>query len=413
MRLSYAPHRPADDVVDVQHPAGLFGTDTSLVQGEHGPLRDDEQAPQFGEPRDHVVGEGVGGPAAGASRSGPVDERHHRDGGAARRRGDDVLTAAARRRGRRRSHATRRVRGLRPGRPPCVVNRRAIETFGLEQSRGRRHVLLAFADRAAPRERGQQDLVDAPIERGELEPPLDVSERLVIGNALDEMLQQGGVTAAESPPLSGEPAVEERAAVDFQALQKVAAEERGQRSLPFRAELLDALLGRAGDLDRIDEAIRQVEPDRVVAGVDAPAATPVDDAPDLAEAPAELPARVVGNVPQQFAELAPRHRARREGQIGEERAHLAGCGQCERDAVPGDRQMARASAPGSKGRRPAGPTNQIPRAFPRRLPRSHPRPDATLGIDAAIPRARRDIAGPQGEGTWKHLLPPSTRAARP
>ena len=102
---------------------------------------------------------------------------------------------------------------------------------------------------------------------------LQVAERLVVGNAPDEMLQQGGVAAAESPPLRGEPAVEDRAAVDLQALQKVAVEQRGQRSLPLRRERLDARLGRAGDLDRVDEAIRQVEPDGVLAGVDAPAAS--------------------------------------------------------------------------------------------------------------------------------------------
>ena len=58
--LALAPHRSADDVVDVQHPAGLFRTDAPLVQREHGALRDDEQASQLGEPGDHVVGERVG-----------------------------------------------------------------------------------------------------------------------------------------------------------------------------------------------------------------------------------------------------------------------------------------------------------------------------------------------------------------
>jgi hypothetical protein len=56
------------------------------------------------------------------------------------------------------------------------------------------------------------------IEWRKLKPPLQMPERFVIGHAFDEMLQQGGMTAAESAPLRGEPPVEDGAAVDFQAL---------------------------------------------------------------------------------------------------------------------------------------------------------------------------------------------------
>ena len=114
--FALTPHRSADDVVDVQHPAGLLGDRCPLVQGEHGPLRDDEQASQLGEPGDHVVGEGVGGPAASTRRGGTVDERHHRQGGAARGGRDDAvarspLAAAVTRR------AAARARGEARSRP--------------------------------------------------------------------------------------------------------------------------------------------------------------------------------------------------------------------------------------------------------------------------------------------------------
>ena len=89
------PHGSGDDVVDVQHPTGLFRTDASLMQGEHAPLRDDEQAPQLGEPGDHVVSERIGNPAAGTRRGGSVGKRHHRDGGTARCNGGDVVTKIA------------------------------------------------------------------------------------------------------------------------------------------------------------------------------------------------------------------------------------------------------------------------------------------------------------------------------
>ena len=59
-----------------------------------------------------------------------------------------------------------------------------IEAFVLEQPRGGGQMLFAFADPAAPRERAQQELVDARIERRQLEPLLQIRERLVVGHAL-------------------------------------------------------------------------------------------------------------------------------------------------------------------------------------------------------------------------------------
>ena len=169
-RLPWRRTRSADDVVDVQHPAGLFRADAALVQGEHGALRDDEQAAQLGEPGDHVVGERVGRLRRGAPsrrtgrrtasprwRRGAAQRRRCRRGRWLRRPPSGAAAAA-------RGGASR----LRPGRPPRVADRRAIETLGLEQPGGRRQMLLAFADAAAPRERVQQDLVDAPVERRKL-----------------------------------------------------------------------------------------------------------------------------------------------------------------------------------------------------------------------------------------------------
>jgi hypothetical protein len=56
------------------------------VQGEHGALRNNEEAPQLGEPRDDVMGKSVGKTAARRIADGVIQERHHRDGGAPRRR---------------------------------------------------------------------------------------------------------------------------------------------------------------------------------------------------------------------------------------------------------------------------------------------------------------------------------------
>ena len=94
----------------------------------------------------------------------------------------------------------------------------------------------------------------------------------------------------------------------------------------------------SGHLQRIDGALAEVEPDHVGAGLDPPPARLVHDAPDLAQAPAQLPARVVRHVPQQLAEIAPPDRARRHGQVGKESTGLPRARQHHRHAVPDNRQ---------------------------------------------------------------------------
>src|SRR5258706_241810 len=139
--FAMAPHGPADNIADVQHPTGLFGTDVPLMQSEHRPLCNDEQASQLGEPSDHVVRESVGRSAAHTRRSGLVDKRHHRYGRAARCSDGDVVRAAAcccRQRGSDGSDT--RCTGLRFGRPPCVANGHAIKALVFEQPDGCRRI---------------------------------------------------------------------------------------------------------------------------------------------------------------------------------------------------------------------------------------------------------------------------------
>ena len=68
------------------------------------------------------------------------------------------------------------VRAVTPGR----ANRRALETFAFEEIDGRRQVGFGFANLASSRERLEEALVRPLIERRELEPCVEVRERLVI-----------------------------------------------------------------------------------------------------------------------------------------------------------------------------------------------------------------------------------------
>ena len=217
---------------------------------------------------------------------------------------------------------------LRPDRPPGLTDRRVIEPFGVEHARRRRQVLLAFANPPTPAECGEQALVHARIERRKLEPLLEVAEQLVARGRCRQVLQQRRVAAAEPAPLRREPAVERGVAIDLEAVQELALEEGAERPQSIGRQRLDALLRGAGNLHGIDETIREIEPDAVPGRIDPAPTRPVEDAPELAQAPAQLAARIVGHVPEQLAQADTRHGLRGKGEIGRERAHLARTRQC-------------------------------------------------------------------------------------
>src|SRR5262245_45512287 len=107
-----------------------------------------------------------------------------------------------------------------------------IETLGVEQVSGGRQVLLALPNATAPGEGAQQDLMRSLVERGELEPFFQVTENVLAAGACDQMFQDRRVGCAQAAALGRQPALERRAAVDLQRLQKVADEQRRERPQP-------------------------------------------------------------------------------------------------------------------------------------------------------------------------------------
>ena len=285
------------------------GADAPLVQREHRALRDDEQAAQLGEPRDDVVGERVGRPAARAVRRGALDERHHRDGGAAAagaRSAGRTGSAARRRRHRRRG-------GLRARRAPGVAQRRGVEAFGLEQPR-RGRARCSSPSRMRPRRASAPSSSSCTCRSNGASCShfSRYASASSSGTLLDEMLEQRGVAAAEAPPLRGEPAVEEpgcgRSRGPRGSRRRTA--RRARAAAPAPACSMPSSAAR-GDLERVDEAIGEVEPRLRRSRVDdarAPGSSTMRA--DLAQAPAQFAARIVRDVPQQLAELAPRRRLR-------------------------------------------------------------------------------------------------------
>ncbi len=199
-------------------------------------------------------------------------------------------------------------------------------------------MLLAVAKPAAPGENVQEELVGALIEGSKLQPLLQISKNLGVRNAVGEALQQCGVIGAEAASLRHKPAAEGRAAIDLQTFKEVSGERCGKHSQPIRSERLDALLTRTADLDRIDPAVGEIEPDRIGSCFDPSPTRLIDKAPDLAEAPAKFAPRIVGEVPQQLTKLAPCHGVRGERHIREEPLYLARCRQRQGDVTATDRQ---------------------------------------------------------------------------
>ena len=223
------------------------------------------------------------------------------------------------------------------------------------------------------------------------------------------MLQQGGVAAAEAAPLRGEPAVEDRAAVDLQAFEEVAGEQRGTAlaAAPAQASRCPPAVARAISTASTKQSARSsltVSPR--VSTRRRPGSS--RRLLILLRHQRSSPRGSFGHVPQQLAQLAARHGVRRKRQIGEQRAHLARCRQRQRDAVAADRQ--RPEQPHLRARAAAGrgPADPIPRAFPRRLPRSPPRVAATLESTVTA-RASDPTVASHGQGDSTADQPPERR----
>ena len=189
------------------------GADAALVQGEHGALRDDEQAAQLGQPGDHVVGQRVGGAAPRACLRRSVDERHHRDGGAPVRGG----------------HA-RGARGCLPGAGAKLKFVRSARSFvvlwrppGIGERGGSRGLRLRTGGRVVARcsspsrirPRRASAVSSSSCTRrsngASSQPLLEMSsEACVVRTRCARDAPARRVAAAEPAPLRGEPAVEGR-----------------------------------------------------------------------------------------------------------------------------------------------------------------------------------------------------------
>jgi hypothetical protein len=174
-------------------------------------------------------------------------------------------------------------------------------------------VCLRIADAAGVDEGAQHRVVRAAIERCEREPGVEVDE-LVLGRgrACGDRRDRRDALGQDALPLCVDPAGKLRAAVG-----RVVEELAGAEHLARRGREVGA-----GQREHVDRATLDGDRHPLAIDEDPPPFALVEQATQLAEAPAQLGARVVRLVPEQVAQLRTRLRTG-EHQVCEQSAHLA------------------------------------------------------------------------------------------
>src|SRR5262249_22146980 len=129
-----------------------------------------------------------------------------------------------------------------------------------------------------------------------------------------------------------------RASIDIEAFEEIAGEQSGKRPQPFEIDRANPRLGGRSHGDGVHRTAVKVERHPVVGRPDAGTMQLVEDVSQLAEAPTELAAGVVGGVPQKVAKPAARYRARGKSKIAKEGSCLARGGEFDGDAIPNNGQ---------------------------------------------------------------------------
>jgi hypothetical protein len=158
------------------------------------------------------------------------------------------------------------------------------------------------------------------VERRDLEPLLDVTEGFILRRDLGELLEQRDAPTAIYAALREQPSHEFGAAIELQPFEELPAIQRVQRACARRLERVDAGTDGAMHFSGIDQSITQLQSDADTVIADARLA---QDESQLAEVPTQLCARIAGGVPEERAEPFPRHRARCQREIREQRPHFA------------------------------------------------------------------------------------------
>ena len=160
--------------------------------------------------------------------------------------------------------------------------------------------------------------------------------RQAVGEGLEDLPMQGVHLFAQG----SQPGLERRAARQVQVGQEVAAEARGCSLQVGRGGRIHAARQGGAHLAQVDAQAHLAERHALAVGHDERRLRVVQQAAQLAEAPAQGAAWVVRHVPEQFAESLATVRPAGGGEVAQKRAGLAGLGQRQDCAGPHHLQLA-------------------------------------------------------------------------
>ena len=186
--------------------------------------------------------------------------------------------------------------------------------------------------------------------------------------------------------LGDAPGLELEEAPELEPIQQLATKLPGQGEQRVGGRAVEARRQRFAHGEQVDDGAGGLEGHGLAVGHDAAAARLVDERPQLAQAPAQRAARVVGDVPEEGAQPLPPLGPAGEREIGEERTGLLRRRQRQDAIAPAQLDLAkdaemqrfldghsldRAGAPVLRRRGPDFPRSgaEIPRPLPRRLTR--------------------------------------------
>ncbi|WP_371826793.1 hypothetical protein [Microvirga sp. VF16] len=178
-----------------------------------------------------------------------------------------------------------------------MAERSVIQTLGFKQPDDCLKVILPFLKTLLPGKDLEKTHMNPLVQWGEQGPAVQVIESLIISEALNKMFQNMYLEASDATTLCHEPGVEVRAAIQFQALKKLVSETVSDSAQLLQGMGGDTQICGSEHLQGVDLASIQIKrysirfsPHPALSGL-------IDEAADLAEAPAQFPSGIVRDVP--------------------------------------------------------------------------------------------------------------------
>ena len=158
---------------------------------------------------------------------------------------------------------------------------------------------LAFGDAPTGRKRGKQIPMRRYVTGQQVEPLANVGKRLIVlGQERDDPRQDVRMKSLESLTLPDKPGFEQGNAIGLETLEELALELRRQLFEEIEVAARSRRRDARRDPQRVDLDGGRIDGHPIVFGLHALVRRVAEQPADFGEAPAQLAARIVGDVPE-------------------------------------------------------------------------------------------------------------------